>query len=411
MSIPGDKKKQTKDGVFLIGIVLKEWVFNRDSLYGGPLSIEAPKEERVPSNTRKKLSETRVAEVLYDQYFSLLKATKKKKFLNKEIKRKRLNKQEIIQIYLKETKISKPSKVYLDRLDKVIDRNLMKLEAHGGIPYRYKHMGTSPRILPVRYGNTINNTKRIVRNKVYEQMASVLTDSVIIDYDLKSCYTSILLGLYPSPLEEIQKAIETKGLWAHVEDEFKQNEVHHHWNKPAVKICVYSSFFLGGNKAMMNGILESFRNDIGISQSEFRDLDVYEGLYEQASQVVKVMQNSSIITDFRDVAQQIKEENMNDYLIGPTGHKYLVNDHTFISAYPNYLQSYEFFLLSSTTLSLLSKFKQCEVIGHYHDGNTLLVPRDLQEEVNIFFIKEVERFGNELGLQYKQGLEIKKVYG
>lgn len=56
-------------------------------------------------------------------------------------------------------------------------------------------MGLSPRILPINYGNTINSIKRILRDYAYQTLAKSNTNYVIVDYDLKSCYTTILLGL------------------------------------------------------------------------------------------------------------------------------------------------------------------------------------------------------------------------
>ena len=37
---------------------------------------------------------------------------------------------------------------------------------------------------------------------------------------------------------------------------------------------------------------------------------------------------------------------MDEFLVGPTGHHYRVSDNTFQSAYPSWLQSYEFALLA-----------------------------------------------------------------
>lgn len=92
----------------------------------------------------------------------------------------------------------------------------------------------SPRIIPERDGNTINNTKRILRNQVYQILATSNEQYIIIDFDLKSCYTSILLGLYPGPLEEIQKSIQTLGSWEHLKQEFHNKGVIDQWNKPLI---------------------------------------------------------------------------------------------------------------------------------------------------------------------------------
>lgn len=69
-------------------------------------------------------------------------------------------------------------------------------------------------------------------------------------------------------MQSIQLAIENRGLWNYIEDEFKGKGMGHLYNKKFVKICVYSSFFLGGTKAMMEGIMDSVREDIGVTKDQ-----------------------------------------------------------------------------------------------------------------------------------------------
>ena len=112
---------------------------------------------------------------------------------------------------------------------------------------KWKNCGTSPRILPSSYGTSINFTKKVVRNRAYEIMGEKAKELgfTIIDYDLTSCYMSILLGLYPEQLRVLQKVVQEVGLWKFIENEFIREGQQDRFNKPFVKICVYSSFFLG----------------------------------------------------------------------------------------------------------------------------------------------------------------------
>ncbi len=57
--------------------------------------------------------------------------------------------------------------------------------------------------------------------------------------------------------------METSGLWNYIQKEFQREGRADQFNKPAVKVCVYSSFFGGGVKAMRTGILEP--EDAGFS--------------------------------------------------------------------------------------------------------------------------------------------------
>src|SRR3569623_1070802 len=181
---------------------------------------------------------------------------------------------------------------------------------------------------------------------------------VLVDLDLKSCYTLILLGLYPEELRVLQYAIEKVGLWEYIHQELQKSGKGEFFNKPAVIICVYLSFFIGGNKAMINGILECFCEDTGMAEKEFKSSSFYEDAYRIASVVSYEMQNSEVISDFQDISAYINKSYMNDYMIGPTGHSYLMSENFFRTAYPNFLQSFEFALLAQATLEVIEKYPQ-----------------------------------------------------
>ncbi len=71
-------------------------------------------------------------------------------------------------------------------------------------------------------------------------MSNHMEQYSIVDFDLKSCYTSILLGLYPEPLNAVRQAIEGPGLWNYIKSEFKKKGRMQVFNKPAVKIYIYT---------------------------------------------------------------------------------------------------------------------------------------------------------------------------
>jgi hypothetical protein len=295
---------------------------------------------------------------------------------------------------------------------KVLERGATNIAKFGIIPLSYKQMGLSPRLLPITYGNTLNNCKLALRLEAYQQLGSFLHDKgfVILDLDLTSCYTSILLGLYPQELEGLQRAIEGPGLWKFIQSEFIRNGKAHAFDKPAVKVCVYSSFFLGGNHAMMSGILEARRKDLGLTEKQFKAASFYEECYAKAQHVATEMMNSAVIADFRAVSKIIHDTYDKDYLIGPTGHKYWVDDVNFRSSYSSYLQSYEFALLAQATLQTLAEFPTAELIGHYHDGNVLAVKVQEEEALLSCLAKHLETLRLKLGLRYHQRIEVKSRY-
>ena len=70
------------------------------------------------------------------------------------------------------------------------------------------------------------------------------------------------------------------------------------------------------------------------------------------------------------------------FLRGPTGHSFKVDDHFFQTAYTIITCKATSFisLKAKGTIQTVEKFgKEVEVIGHYHDGNTLAVKRHLLE--------------------------------
>ena len=107
------------------------------------------------------------------------------------------------------------------------------------------------------------------------------------------------------------------------------------------------------------------------------------------------------------ISELVFQTHENDYLTGPTGHSYRVTKDTFLAAYPNYLQSYEFALLAESTLRLIDMDSNCIPIGHFHDGNILLLPKGQVDSKTEEFNQIVRNLGTELGLLYPQSLEIK----
>ena len=358
-------------------------------------------------------------ENLYEKYYVCLgKRTQLKNHLNSTIKRflssndrKEIMVEECIKEYKKESKIG--SDEFYSNLKRVIREGVDKVAKFGCVPYTYIPMGTSPRIMPMTYGNTINNTKKIVRDLTYNivaKQAFVAYKTVILDLDLVSCFMSILLGLHPVPLEALQKAIEGKGLWEYIRIEFEKAGCLSAYNKAAVKICVYSAFFGGGTKGMIQGIMDSFRKDAGLTEDQFKESSFYFECKKIATDVAAQMDNSSVILDIRDIAKTFKESHPNAFLSCPTGQKYLLSEHNFNSNYANFLMSYEFSLLANGVLNTLKKYPQMEVIGHYHDGVVVTIPVKLSEDMLAEINYQLKIIGDCLKLAYPQVIVCKQVY-
>jgi hypothetical protein len=218
------------------------------------------------------------------------------------------------------------------------------------------------------------------------------------------------LGLYPKYLEGVQQAIEHGGIWEFIRQEFIKNKKEHLYNKSAVKICTYSSFFQGGHKAMIEGILDNHRLSVGLRPAEFRKVSFYEDIHQKAREITAEMNNSAIINDFRSISSTIQQMYYNEVLMAPTGHYYPVNKETFKSSYPNYGQGFEFALIAQGIIYAVEKIPQITVLAHFHDGAIVCFPVDQETEAISALKDSVDKVGKDLGLWYPQVLEIKTIY-
>jgi len=195
-----------------------------------------------------------------------------------------------------------------------------------------------------------------------------------------------------------------------LENEFIKNGKTSVFHKKAVKICTYSSKFGGRNNAMKQAILDYFRKEIGLTVQQFKICPEFENFSKIANGVTYEMQKSSRVSDFKEISYYVKKTYIEDKLIGPTGHKYRVDEHSFKNCFANSLQSYEKALLSQSTLNLLHKHPTIPLIAHFHDGNILPIPIDRGYPIIEDFNKFVFLIGEYLGLKTPQTIQVNKIY-
>lgn len=97
------------------------------------------------------------------------------------------------------------------------------------------------------YSQRINITKQILHDNLYQKFVEIkpkFWSKIVV---------SILLGTGAVSSPACYWRSQNFG----IEKKFIKGNNGHKFNKPAVKICVYSSFFLGGPNAIINGILKS----------------------------------------------------------------------------------------------------------------------------------------------------------
>lgn len=159
---------------------------------------------------------------------------------------------------------------------------------------------------------------------------------------------------------------------------------------------------------MREGILDSFAKDAGLKLSDSKDTPDFTKGDDLAGNIAGVMMESSIIKDFRSLSNHIYETYLDDGLVGPTGRKFTYSSgEDFMKAYPNWLQCYEFYILSQATIQTIKYHPEVRVIGHFHDGNVLLIPKAQRDKIVNTYTSEVKKLGKDLNLSYPMGLEIK----
>ena len=75
--------------------------------------------------------------------------------------------EEVSKLYFKEVKGF--SEDFKELVDTKIKEGIDTIIKYGAIPTNYKHMGNSPRLMPLNYGQSINNTKKILRAETYKR--------------------------------------------------------------------------------------------------------------------------------------------------------------------------------------------------------------------------------------------------
>lgn len=386
------EKVRRPAGYFISGIGLKDNVFERDYSLGAPIhGTDAQKTILLPNSTQNS-SQIEVLEssspkretldriqsgrpsMLYTNYFHILESNPLKKELNDLTRRMQFNCPELAQEYALSSKMG--SKEFIVSLTELLEKGAKRIRSFGLIPTKYQTMGISPRIIPVSYKDSVNSMKKVLRNEGYRQLSVYTLDrynKVVVDLDLKACYLSILLGLYSRELSTIQSAFESKGLWSFIEHEFISWGCHDLYIKRMVKACVYTALFQGGSTAMRTTILDNLRKDLGLTATQFKATPFYDAFCELAKSITYHMNNSVIVGELRELSSKVLQEHEGCSLKGPTGHEYPISKESFRSSFSNYLQSYEFYLISKTLI--LSKQQlgdQFEILGHFHDGAVVL---------------------------------------
>lgn len=276
------------------------------------------------------------------------------------------------------------------------------------LSYQMQSMGDSSRFMPLDTKYAVNNYKKPVARLGLKLMALAAAKRgfTIIDLDLKSCYASTILGLWPQEVTLLKKALEKGGLWDYIEQEFDSWGRKSDYVKPYVKAAVYASCFGGGFKGLKNVILERKRNELGLRATEFKEVTCYEVYVDQAENIARLVVNSNVIKSFKHVAKYLKTLYLNQTIVGPTGFSLVIEEENVRSQYSHYLQYFERAVKAEFCIRLVNQFEGAELLIDLHDGITMAVPTHMLEDVKSFLVTETREIGKGLGLKHDQVMEM-----
>ena len=356
-----------------------------------------------------------VDEFMYERYMSLYLPTVFKKKVKKLI-RELASDHSIVDAAMKQYMDLSPisSDEFKLGIINTLQNDRVKVANTGFLTYKYTQMGSSPRISPSESHGGPNQIKSSLRNQILTRTGDYIArnhDMVILDLDLKSCYTSVLLGLYPDEFPTVSKAVRGLGLWKAMEQEFINMGAGKTYHKGSVKVCVYASCFGGGNNAFTKGIIDKFMSSAGVRKKDIENTTWYEEIQQFANSIVAAVQTTDIISEFRDCAKAFNDDHKDQLVLSPTGMSEMYSEARIPKIYANHLQAFEIILMCETFWRLSVKHPTIEFLMHMHDGATLAVPLDIKEDVLNDLNIILEQVRQMLKLDFPQAFEVQGEYG
>ncbi len=161
---------------------------------------------------------------------------------------------------------------------------------------------------------------------------------------------------------------------------------------------------------MVEGVLESEYNGLGLSLKNFKECKEYLLIESQAKEIAVIMNNLDLVQEFKDCLEYLQQTYDGSSFVGPSGHEYFISKTEFRKSFFLYLQFFKFSLLAQVTINTLKKFNDSKLLYHFHDGNRVAVKKDKAEA---FFKKlsfQIENTDKKLILNFTPRIEIKSTY-
>ena len=264
----------------------------------------------------------------------------------------------------------------VSRYNEIAVRYLMGYEAKDGIekrcrqvmigtgkafPLSYMRVSECPRV----YGEGRDNLFYCptgMRQEISKELG-------LREWDIVSCHTNILLGIYGEEFKVLGGMIERGKIWVEYEEYFRERGVV--YNKGVVKAMHYATVLGGGEKAYREAIKRLKREGIEIGGEEDKVIEVYK-----KHPVVREMKGFINRWGYRNEGKEVIYPNGERHIVrGPkvvkvNGKK--VRDYresNVLKVFSGILRAWEMVLIGYVGLSNPQAFT---VILHQHDGVTVV---------------------------------------
>jgi len=187
---------------------------------------------------------------------------------------------------------------------------------------------------------------------------------------MKSCYTYILLGLFPNEFPVLRNLIESNSIWKECEAFFQSNDCE--FNKQVIKAFHYASILGGGKHAYRESTKKLSKEGIHLSEEE---INQYINTFTKHP-VVKKMKSFINKWGYINAGKQIDYPNDESQTIKPPlqvidpstskTKKDYTNSNT-LQVFSDLLRAWEMVLISYIGLSHPEAFDK---LLHQHDGRT-----------------------------------------
>lgn len=237
-------------------------------------------------------------------------------------------------------------------------------------PRGFAHLGTSPRIRPIKISrvNAMLTSPKPLRALYFDEISSALPGYVVCDLDMKSCYISLLVALYPEKTKFLELPLK-EGMWKYMERLHKQSGHSLTFNKSFAKVCVYASFFQGGKSAFKEKILEVMRDDLAVTSEEFIDSPVYQELVYRAESYAENLYVSELTTNLRNFSEELRKSiGEGNRIKSGAGWCFENTKNNWRNTFPRVLNGFEFEFISNFSLSLSQLFPEIIFLHPFHDG-------------------------------------------